>query len=40
MLWREGYHHDQIKPALKATGRPMADEETGRVTWGVWMLRK
>ena len=37
MIWHEGYHHGQIKLALKATGRPMADEEAGPVTWDVWM---
>lgn len=40
MLWHEGYHHGQIKLALKATGRPMTDEEAGPVTWGVWMRKK
>ena len=40
MLWHEGYHHGQIKLALKATGRPMADEEVGPVTWDVWMRKK
>ena len=37
MIWHEGYHHGQIKLALKAAGRPLADHEAGRVTWGVWM---
>jgi uncharacterized damage-inducible protein DinB len=40
MLWHEGYHHGQIKLALKATGRPMTDEEAGPVTWDVWMRKK
>jgi uncharacterized damage-inducible protein DinB len=40
MIWHEGYHHGQIKLALKATGRPLADEEIGRVTWWVWMRKK
>jgi uncharacterized damage-inducible protein DinB len=39
MIWHEGYHHGQIKLALKATGRPMSDKEVGRVTWGVWMRK-
>ncbi len=39
MLWHEGYHHGQIKLLLKATGRPLADEIAGPVTWGVWMRR-
>jgi uncharacterized damage-inducible protein DinB len=37
MIWHEGYHHGQIKIALKATGRPFDDEEIGPVTWDVWM---
>ena len=40
MLWHEGYHNGQIKLALKATGRPMTDQEGGPVTWGVWMRKK
>jgi uncharacterized damage-inducible protein DinB len=40
MLWHEGYHHGQIKLALKAAGRPMTNEEAGPVTWGVWMRKK
>ena len=40
MLWHEGYHHGQIKLALKLAGRPMSDEEAGEVTWGVWMRKK
>jgi uncharacterized damage-inducible protein DinB len=39
MLWHEGYHHGQMKLALKVAGRPMADEEAGRLTWGVWMRK-
>ena len=39
MIWHEGYHHGQIKLALKATGRPLTDQEAGRVTWGVWMRK-
>jgi uncharacterized damage-inducible protein DinB len=37
MIWHEGYHHGQIKLALKMAGRPMDDEEVGPVTWGIWM---
>ena len=40
MLWHEGYHHGQIKLALKATGRPITDDKAGPVTWGVWMQKK
>jgi uncharacterized damage-inducible protein DinB len=37
MVWHEGYHHGQIKLALKAAGRPFDDEKIGVVTWDVWM---
>ncbi len=37
MVWHEGYHHGQIKLALKAAGRPLDDEVIGPVTWDVWM---
>lgn len=37
MIWHEGYHHGQIKLALKLAGRPVTDEEAGPVTWDVWM---
>ena len=40
MIWHEGYHHGQIKLALKLAGRPIANEEAGPVTWGVWMRKK
>jgi len=40
MLWHEGYHHGQMKLALKMAGRPMTDEEVGPITWGVWMRKK
>lgn len=39
MIWHEGYHHGQIKLALKAAGRPLDDKEIGKVTWGVWMRK-
>jgi uncharacterized damage-inducible protein DinB len=37
MIWHEGYHHGQIKLALKTAGQPLADAEIGPATWGVWM---
>ncbi len=37
MVWHEGYHHGQIKLALKLAGRPITDDEAGPVTWDVWM---
>ena len=40
MIWHEGYHHGQIKLALKLAGRPIANEEAGPVTWWVWMRKK
>jgi uncharacterized damage-inducible protein DinB len=40
MVWHEGYHHGQMKLALKVAGRPMSDEEAGPLTWGVWMRKK
>ena len=40
MVWHEGYHHGQMKLALKAAGRPITNEEVGPVTWHVWMRKK
>ena len=40
MLWHEGYHHGQMKLALKVAGRPLADDEAGPITWRVWMRKK
>ena len=37
MIWHEGYHHGQIKLALKRAGRPLSDDDAGPVTWDVWM---
>jgi uncharacterized damage-inducible protein DinB len=37
MIWHEGYHHGQIKLALKLAGLPVSDDEAGPVTWGIWM---
>jgi uncharacterized damage-inducible protein DinB len=39
MIWHEGYHHGQIKLALKLVGRPMTDGEVGPLTWGIWMRK-
>jgi hypothetical protein len=36
MLWHEGYHHGQIKLALKLARRAMTDDEAGPLTWDVW----
>jgi hypothetical protein len=40
LIWHEGYHHGQIKLALKLAGRAISDKEAGPVTWGVWMRKK
>jgi uncharacterized damage-inducible protein DinB len=40
MLWHEGYHHGQIKLALKLAGKPITNEKAGPVTWGIWMRKK
>ena len=39
MIWHEGYHHGQIKLALKMAGRTLTNKEAGPVTWGVWMRK-
>lgn len=40
MIWHEGYHHGQMKLALKRAGRPIKDEEAGPLSWDVWMGKK
>ena len=40
MIWHEGYHHGQIKRALKAAGRPLANQQAGPITWRVWMRKQ
>jgi len=37
MIWHEGYHHGQIKLALKLAGRPLNNKEAGPLTWRAWM---
>jgi uncharacterized damage-inducible protein DinB len=37
MVWHEGYHHGQIKLALKLAGCPLSDDKAGPLTWDVWM---
>ena len=39
LIFHEGYHHGQIKLALKAAGCPIADAEAGPLTWDVWRKR-
>jgi uncharacterized damage-inducible protein DinB len=40
LIWHEGYHHGQMKLALKLAGHPLTDEEAGPLTWGIWMNKK
>ena len=40
LLWHEGYHHGQIKLALKIAGFPIGDDEAGPLTWDVWRKRR
>jgi uncharacterized damage-inducible protein DinB len=40
MIWHEGYHHGQMKLALKLAGSPMSNQEAGPLTWRVWMRKK
>jgi uncharacterized damage-inducible protein DinB len=40
MIWHEGYHHGQIKLALKLAGHPITDKAAGPLTWRAWMNKK
>lgn len=40
MIWHEGYHHGQIKLALKLAGHPLSNAEAGPISWRVWMDKK
>jgi uncharacterized damage-inducible protein DinB len=40
LLWHEGYHHGQIKLALKLAGHPITNDDAGPLTWDVWRHRK
>jgi uncharacterized damage-inducible protein DinB len=37
MVWHEGYHHGQMKLALKIAGKPMENKVAGPISWRVWM---
>jgi uncharacterized damage-inducible protein DinB len=37
LIWHEGYHHGQIKAALKLAGRPLNDDDGSLVTFDIWM---
>jgi uncharacterized damage-inducible protein DinB len=39
MVWHEGYHHGQIKLALKLAGHPISDDQAGPLTWSIWMRK-
>ena len=39
MIWHEGYHHGQIKLALKASGLPISNKDAGPGTWSIWMRK-
>jgi len=39
LIFHEGYHHGQIKLALKAAGCPIPDADAGPLTWQVWRKR-
>jgi len=36
MIWHEGYHHGQIKLALKIAGRRLENKKIGPLTWRIW----
>jgi len=40
MLWHEGYHHGQIKLALKLAGHPIPNEVAGPISWRIWMNKR
>ncbi len=40
LLWHEGYHHGQIKLALKLAGHAITNDEAGPLTWDVWRRKK
>jgi uncharacterized damage-inducible protein DinB len=40
IIWHEGYHHGQMKLALRRAGRPLSDDAAGPVTWDVWMRKR
>jgi uncharacterized damage-inducible protein DinB len=39
LIWHEGYHHGQIKLALKLAGQPIADAAAGPQTWIIWFKK-
>jgi uncharacterized damage-inducible protein DinB len=39
LIFHEGYHHGQIKLALKLSASPMPDDVAGPLTWHRWRAR-
>ncbi len=39
LIFHEGYHHGQVKLALKAAGCPITDADAGPIAWDVWRAR-
>lgn len=39
LIFHEGYHHGQIKLALKAVNASLADDVVGQKIWDVWRAR-
>lgn len=40
LIFHEGYHHGQIKLALKAAGRAIPDDVAGPATWDIWRRKR
>lgn len=40
LIFHEGYHHGQIKSALKVYDMPISDTVAGPLTWDVWRDRE
>jgi uncharacterized damage-inducible protein DinB len=40
LIFHEGYHHGQIKLALKIAGCPVTNDVVGPLTWDVWRARR
>jgi uncharacterized damage-inducible protein DinB len=40
LTFHDGYHHGQIKLALKVAGMPLSDQVAGPLTWAAWRERK
>lgn len=39
LIFHEGYHHGQIKLALKMAGHPISDDTAGEFVWDIWRNR-